>query len=711
MSELFRKKPLAAAAVLVPALLGASVAHAALEEIVVTAQKKAENLQEVPISVTAVTANSLDKTGITGTDELSVVVPNLQYGRQVSSATPFMRGIGTKNSSVGDEGSISTYVDGVYYSSMVASVMEFNNIERVEVLRGPQGTLFGRNATGGLIHVITKDPSHETSGKVKVGVGNYDTQEFGFYGTTGLSENVAADLSINYKDRDDGFGDNLVLGEDRKGDEQESYRAKVLVDLSDDTELTLSYLYATSASDVGVGRQQAPGVVGLGGAAVNTGDFQDINSENTPQAEARQNAYSAKLTHDFGDFELISTTAYYESDAFFNLDQESGPTRVFDFNMDTEESQFSQEFQINSTTDSAFQWTAGLYFMDAEAIYTDQSHVNFGPTRLAIDVTQDTKSYAIYGQGSYDFTDQTKLTLGLRWTRDEREVSGGRSVNNGPFVNDASRDESWEEPTWRVALDHQLTDDVLVYASYSRGFKSGVYNTVINLTGVFSDPVDPEILDAYEIGFKGDFFDSSLRVNASAFYYEVEDLQMQLIQGGAILLLNVGETEIMGAEVEATYFATDNLDFNFSLSLLDTEYTKFPAGPILNPNTVPPGGNIGGVFGDLKGNDLIRSPDYTYSLAANYRIPSDLGEFNVNVTYYYNDGFYWEPDNRLEQEDYDIVNAEVGLTSSDEKWFFRIFGRNLTDSEYSYYSQESSTGDLVSAAPPRTYGASAEYRF
>jgi iron complex outermembrane receptor protein len=704
MSELFRKKPLAAAAVLVPALLGASVAQAALEEIVVTAQKKSENLQEVPISITAVTADGLDKAGIVGSDELSVVVPNLQFGRQLNSATPFMRGVGTKNSSVGDEGSISTYVDGVYYSSMVASIMEFNNIERIEVLRGPQGTLFGRNATGGLIHVITKDPSHETSGKIKAGIANYDTHEVGFYGTTGLTESIAADLAIVQKRREDGYGDNLFTGKDRHGEDQLSIRTKFLIDISDETQLTLAYLHAKSDGDLGLARQQAPGVLGAGGA-VNTGDFQDINANNVPRYNTEQDSYSAKLVHDFDSFELISTTAYYETEYLFRLDQESGPAEFFNFNLDPEEDQFSQEIQLNSTTDSAFQWTAGLYYMTSEASYLGSSHISHPLAgTLPVLVTQETTSYAIYGQGSYDFTDATKLTLGLRWTRDERELkdesAGGRPT----------QDESWEEPTWRVALDHQLNEDVLLYASYSRGFKSGVYNTVVAnpfpFTEFFVGPVDPEILDAYEIGFKGDFLDSSLRLNVSAFYYEVDDLQYQLIQGGAITLLNVGETEIKGAEIESTYFVTDNLDINFSFAYLDGEYSSFDQGPVLTPN--PAGGNIG-TFADLGGNDLVRAPDYTYSLAANYRVPLDIGELNFNVTYYYNDGFYWEPDNRLEQDDYTVLNAEVGLETG--SWFFRVWGRNLQDEEYSYYAQESSTGDLVSAAPPRTYGASAEYRF
>ncbi|WP_460994611.1 TonB-dependent receptor [Spongiibacter taiwanensis] len=707
--------PLVSAIAAAGTMLVSNSAVAQLEEVVVTAQKRSESAQEVPIAITAVTELALEKSGITGSDELSMVVPNLQFSRQLASATPFIRGVGTKNSSAGEESSVSTYVDGVYYSSMVASIMEFNNIERIEVLRGPQGTLFGRNATGGLIHVITKDPQFETEGKIKAGYGSYNTYKFGGYATTGLSEKVAGDISVLYTKREDGYGDNRFTGNprERPGEEDRSIRSKLLFDMSEQTSILASALYATRESDVGIARQPAKGSNANFGAAY-TGDFQDINSDWTPLAEADQRSYSLKVTHAFEGAELIATTGYNDINSFLLLDQDSGPAHVVNFLVRERSEQFSQEFQLSSTGAGPFQWTAGVYYMAALSQNDPTQTTSANPAfNVTMDTEQETESQAIYGQVSYDFSDATKVTLGLRWTLDEREFSG-RTTNtiSGAPVNPAEpyleEEESWEEPTWRLGVDHQLNDEVLVYAYHARGFKSGVFNTLTN-NGAIPDPVDPEILDAYEIGLKGDFLNNSLRVNTAIFFYEFENLQLQQINAGSIFLFNVGDSEMQGAEVETTYFVTENLDLNLSVAYLDTEYVEFPDGPIISPNPAGPG-NVT-TSGDLAGNEMTRAPEFTYSLSANYRQQTGMGELSYNIAYYYNDGFFWEPDNRTEQDSYDVLNAEIAFTTKDENWRFRIFGRNLLDSEYSYYSQQSSFGDFVSAAPPRTYGVEVEYRF
>lgn len=687
-----------------PLIFSSFNASALLEEVVVTAQKRAENVQDVPIAITAATADLLEKTGITGSDELTQVVPNLQFSRQVGSATPFIRGVGTKNSSVGDESSVSTYVDGVYYSSMAGSVMDFNNIERVEVLRGPQGTLFGRNATGGLIHVITKDPVFETTGMVGVGYGTYGEARFNGYFSTGVSDSVAMDLSAFYLNRDEGYGDNQTRGEERPGEESSSLRSKLLWDIDDKSSLIVSALTTNRRSDVGVARQPAEGTTATGGGT-NTGDFQDVNTNQEPLIDTDGDSYSAKYRRDFEHFELISTTARTVTYQDFLLDQDSGPAEIVNFYIRQHTKQLTQEFQFNSLGAGPLQWTAGLYYLNSDASY-DNSVISTPNADIGVDSVQETTSYAVYAQGSYDISDATKLTLGARHTQDDRELSGTTTVGNN--VTPFEADEDWSSPSWRLALDHQLRENVLLYGSYSRGFKSGVYNTLV-VTGSAPEPVDPEELDAYEVGFKGDFLDRSLRVNAAAFYYDFKNLQLQQILGGAVFLFNVGDSEMYGAEVETQYYVTENFDLNASLALLDTEYTNFDNGPVISPN--PNGSGNTQTFADLAGNEMTRAPKTTVSLSANYRQDTDLGELNYNVSYYYNDGFYWEPDNRTEQDSYDVLNAEVALTTKSDAWRFRLYGRNMLDSEYSYYSQQSTFGDFVSSAPPATFGVEAEYRF
>lgn len=685
-----------------------SISYAQIEEVIVTAQKRAENVQDVPIAITAATAGLLEKTGISSSDELTQVVPNLQFSRQVGSATPFIRGVGTKNSSVGDESSVSTYVDGVYYSSMAGSVMDFNNIERVEVLRGPQGTLFGRNATGGLIHVITKDPDFETAGMVGLGYGSYGEARVDGYVTTGLTESVAVDLSLFYQNRDEGYGDNRTRGEERPGEESTSLRSKVLFAIDDVSELVLSVLHANRRSDVGVARQAAKGTIATGGGGF-TGDFQDINTNKEPLADSETDSVSAKYSREFDGFELISTTAFTDTELQYLLDQDSGPADVTNFYIAQSTEQFSQELQINSTSSGPLSWTAGLYYFDSKASY-DNTEVEVPPSSLlfVVDSVQDTRSYAVYAQGSYDLSDATKLTVGARHTKDERDLSGSTTVNGGAPATFAT-DESWSSPSWRLAIDHQLSENVLLYGSYSRGFKSGVYNTLV-VTGTAPDPVDPEVLDAYEIGYKGDLFDKRMRLNVSAFYYDFQDLQMQQILGGAVFLFNVGNSEMYGAEFETNYFVTDNFDINLNLAVLDTEYSEFDDGPVISPDTTDGMGNVQ-TFADLAGKEMTRAPKFTSNLSVNYLQALSGGELNYNLSYYYNGGFYWEPDNRTEQDSYDVLNAELSYTTNDEAWKFRVYGRNILDGEYSYYSQQSTYGDFVSAAPPATYGVAVQYRF
>lgn len=684
-----------------------------LEEIVVTAQKRAESLQDVPISISAVTGETLASLGINRSDDLSIVTPNLQQGRQLASATPFLRGVGTKNSSPGDESSVSTYVDGVYYASMISSVASFNNIERVEVLRGPQGTLFGRNATGGLIHIITKDPQQDFQGQASLGYGNYETAEAKLYLTGGLSETVAADLSLYYHDQAEGYGVNQFSGKELQGNRDLSIRSKILFDLSDKSTLLLTLSHAEREDVDGTGRQPAPGTVAIDGTSTYTGDWHDVISNVEPGIEADQQVISAIYTRQFDGLEFISTSAYLRDDSITHFDQDASATPLMNIVLDFENRQFTQEFQLASTNDDALSWVAGAYFIRAES---EMNPTRFIQTSTDVINETTTTSYALYAQGDYSFTEQTIFTAGLRWTNDKRELDGfSRGFTNGswgPFTFQAGQvfippfsvDETFKELTWRLALTHHFSDNMMGYVSYNRGFKSGVFNTFIPFGP--SSAIEPEILDAYEIGFKGDFFNDRLRINGSVFFYDFTDMQLQLVQSGRTVLLNAAESEIFGSELESIFVVNDDLDVKLALSLLDSEYTKFDDGPILTP--APSGGNVLS-SGDLSGNELIRAPDLTYSLAINYHKDTSIGMLNTTLIYYYNDGFFWEPDNRFQQDDYDVLSTEISLENGGITYSF--YGRNLLDSEYAYYSVSQNFGDLIGAAPPRTYGFAVTYAF
>lgn len=717
----------------------AATAAPVLEEVVVTAQKRAENQQEVPVAISAFTAATLEQKGITTTDDLSIVTPGLQAGRQTSSSTPYLRGVGTQSAAAGDESSIAMYVDGVYSPSTRSNTMSFNNVERIEVLKGPQGTLFGRNATGGLIHVITKDPSTEFGGKLEGAIGNYNTVGSKLYITGPLSDTLAADLAVLYEDQDKGWGENRVTGNDVNLASTTALRSKFLLMPSDKTEIKLGLNYTDSEGDIGMARQVAPGALGADGllyyqgclagpnpdpatcgafAAQNasryTGDWYDVATEKDVFSNAEDSGVSLHVSHSFEHFELLSISAWQDNDIeqFMDVDASALLFQSADLSYTTET--VTQEFQLTSTNDGPFNWILGFFYMDSTADYApfELYVVGMPSPFLTSTNSQDTTSYSVFFQGDYLLTEATKLTLGLRATKDERTLDADLTFYNadgsmmpvGYYTVTDELDEDWVEPTWRVSLDHQLNDDMLLFASVSRGFKSGVYN----LAGFPADPVDPETLDAYEVGFKSDLLASSLRLNGSVFLYDYKDVQLQRVEQGSAFLVNAAAAEIYGLELDALWLVSEALTLTAGLSVTESEYTDYPNGTVNTPTGI--GGNAQS-SADLSGNNVIRTPDFTVNLGVSYAWQMAAGEVVASANYYYNDGYFWEPENRHEQPSYELVNADLSFTTADEEWKFKFFVKNLMDEEYSYYGNSSAAGDAVSAAPPRTFGVAAEYRF
>lgn len=705
--SLFGKK-LAAALVSVfgvadVAMAQVDAAPRAIEEIVVTAQKRAENMQDVPIAISAFSANELQTSGILNTENLENMVPGLSMRRQLGSASVFLRGVGTNATGSGNEAPVATYIDGVYQSDMLNAISAFNNVERIEVLKGPQGTLFGRNTTGGVIHIITKDPTHEKQLDVGISAGNYETYGGNLYGSAGLTENVAMDVAISLQRQNEGYGTNLFNGRDFGLDEYTMFRSKLLYTPSDLTSVKLAASWGQTEND-GLGRYcSAPLGCTLGVDKI-LPDVHDVNLNYQPENRNKGWEFLARVEHSFSDLDFVSQTSWHDSTGVQKFEQfgSSIPRINGDLNITTET--FSQEFQIQSNqSDKSYRWIAGVFFWQNKSMRDPmwlRGPLIPSPGGVVSFSTLETESVAMFGQGTYDFTDQTSLTIGLRWTQDQRDIYGHTQLAPG-FVRQFDTGKKFNEPTWRVALEHNLTDDTMVYASYNRGFKSGNFNNVVS-TGIVAPPVEPEILDAYEVGMKSDFLDSRLRLNVAAFFYQYDELQLTKVITGGTQLLNAAEAEIFGFEADGQAIITDNLSLRFGLSALDTEYIKFENCPVTTP---VPGANVSG-SGDCTGNDLIRSPDYSFNLGGLYEIPTQAGMFALSLNAAYSDGFYWEPDSRLYEDAATIVNTELSWRSPNEKYRLRFYCNNVTDEEYSLYTQASGLGDLSAPAPPRLFGVS-----
>lgn len=692
----------------------AAVMATELEEIIVTATKRAENIQDVPITITAVSGENLVKQGIEGMDELPLVTPGLYFGRVTGAAVVQIRGIGSNNGTAGNEPSVATYVDGVYNPNAQALLDTFHDLDRIEVLKGPQGTLFGRNANGGLIHIITKDPSQDAEAKVKVGVGNYDTYDVAFYGNAGLSENLAANVSVSYKDQGESYYSNNGPAGDLMGEEDRRIRGKLLYTPSDKTKIMLSANYSDMESSAGMGRTQVPGQLSsaAAGGLGHEGDYWNLTVDHLPYVKIESKGASLHFEHSFDSFDLINIAAWREDEQIQDNDIDGTRTNLQWVNPTLPSEFFSEEIRIQSNTEGRVDWIAGFYYSDWMMAY-DPIPFFSGGALLSGHSQQDIEGTAIFGETTWHISDSTSLITGLRWNRDEVDFKGDFSLNGNLIIPErVAPGESFEETTWRIGLNHKIGDDILLYATYSRGYKTGLYS-MVPLGAVNLVPSEPEILDAYEIGFKSDgWMDGRLRLNGSLFFYDYQDLQVFVLaaSGTGSDTVNAPKAEVTGGELEIVIQATDRLSFNGGLSMLKTEFKEY-----FGQSNQPPPSGLGLIAVrpvDFSGNDIYRTPETTLTTALNYTWPVANGTANFSVNYYYNSGFYWFEDNISEQDAYHVVNSNLSWTDAEEKYKLSLWGRNLFEEEYAHYVTNSgNSGYAYSAAEPRMFGVSAEYSF
>ncbi|HKT72672.1 MAG TPA: TonB-dependent receptor [Steroidobacteraceae bacterium] len=680
-----------------------------LEEVIVTAQKRSENLQNVPIAVTVVGAEALSAAGISKVNELSLVTPGLTITMQGGAfMLPRIRGVGQSGAPLGGENPVAVYVDGVYYASPSGALFALNSISQISVLKGPQGTLFGRNATGGLIQVTTLDPSSEFSGNASVTSGNRDTYGGAFYVTGGLAPNIAADLTAYYNDQIHGNGTNLVNGRYIGTVKDVAVRGKIKADLGEDTTMRLAADYSRTRAGEPAYRSEY-GTLPINKAPFTGGQF-DIESDTQPFAITQQAGASLTIDHDFAGIKLTSISAYRGVDTSGALDNDGlpAPTTVFVPDAQTfvtvfgRERTFSQELQLSSAVSGPFKWTAGLYYFQMKANYGPPVIINQlnGLSVITINSDLTTKAYAGYAQATYAVSDRLNVTAGLRYTREDRDISGNLGVaiagtqilfipSSGSLANG--------QATWRLAADYRLSDEVLAYISDNRGFKSGGFNP----TEIPYRSFEPERIDAYEAGLKVDVLDSRLRVNPAMFYYDYANLQATIFQGGVLMTQNAASARIYGLDLDLQAAASAQLTLTGGLSVLHARYGFYRGAQISTPDPVN-GGNIISAA-DLRGKRLPNTPDWTVNLGAEYAIPVREAEIRLAANYYYNDGFFGDPENRLRQDGYHLVNASIEYRSP-HGYRVSAWAKNIGDKAYASQLYTSDAGDKIQVAPRRTFG-------
>ncbi len=705
--------PQASAGVSVASAPGANDTSA-LGDIIVTAQRRSENAQKVPISITTLSAKTLSVAGVASTDALVTVTPGLTFTQQIRGSAPYIRGIGSPTAQPGLESPVAVYVDGVYYASPTGLIFQFNNIERVEVIKGPQGTLFGRNATGGLVSVVTRTPKADPSIEGSISYGNYKTVDGSLYATGG-NDKIKADVALKYTKQNDGFGVNLNTGADVNRQNTWGARTKVLWTPSSVDTFTFGFDYVKDRSDLGVSRNVVDGSKLLGGVTFK-GTIYDTQAGSNP--DVNHDSYGANLRYerDLGDdVRLSSLTAFRSQNLYTFFDQDNTPARIVDVALTEKYRSLQQEIVLVGKT-GRLDYTAGFFYLDISAKY-DPSFIGSSvipAQNYERQADQETQSYAGFAQGTYALTNSTKFTAGLRYTVDKRNFSGlqtataGNSVPVGTLLIDAYGSRTYPKLTWRFALDQQISPSILAYASYNRGFKSGSFNSA----NINQAPVNPEVIDAYEAGVKSELFSHLLRINVAGFHYNYSGIQLSRLDGPTAILFNAAKGRINGAEAEiqlAPRLGSGELHLGSGLAYTDAKYVSFPNGPISVP--LATGGNTS-VPGDLAGNRMIRTPKFTVSGTADYAVPVGANELELSATYYHNSGFYWDPDNRLKQTPYGLLSAQAALHFGRlRNYTVRAFGKNLTNQRYFSYVTAGSLGDVAAAAPPRTYGVAFDFKF
>lgn len=673
-----------------------------LEDIVVTAQRRSERLQDVPVAVTSLSSGALTQQGVSSTTDLSQAVPSLVVNNGVGVANPFIRGIGSDLFDPTSESPVAIYVDDVYLAAPQANVFSLAGTKQIDVLNGPQGTLFGRNATGGVIQIQTLDPTHDPHLDASVSYGNYDYVNASLYGAVGLSDSVSTSLAAQYENQGKGFGRNLFNGAElnKLQINNISFRNKWMVKLPTGTVIRLSGDYSRSENTIAYQRGRGsfsdlPGAIpptGYVGAYNANIDFPD-------SMRVRSGGVSLKVDHDFGSVSVASITAYRESGDTYKLDEDQSTVAALNLAWKADYKGFSQELRLTGRNDPVFNWMVGGFYYNARGSYTDFM-VN-GTTYIPFD-QQKTESIAGFAQATLKLLANTKLTGGVRYTKDTLSFTF-------PTANLNLR-KTFTEPTFRVALEQHFTRDILAYVSFNTGFKSGGYALLTPGNGY-----EPEKLTAYEIGVKTEWFDHTLRLNMDAFLYRYKDQQVNVNQGLGNVIANAAGSHLSGFEANADFVPTSRLKFSGAVTFLTGHYTDYPGYQLRdmqgNLTMASPTNPLGTI--NARGFRTIRTPKFVGSISAQYTLPTALGDFAANVGVQHNSGYNFVADDRVRQPSYTIVNAGLSWSPSNGPFTIRVWGKNLTDARYFAIANPNPypVGDTGVQAPPRTFGVTASYKY
>jgi iron complex outermembrane recepter protein len=670
------------------------------DEIVVTAQRRSERLVDVPISLTAVDGQALADAGITRMSDLDRAAPGLVFYVTASHASPTIRGVGSTLTGPGADNPVAVYVDGVYQSAASALLFEFDNIDQIEVLRGPQGTLFGRNATGGAIRVTTQAPNYDPAFRTTLSYGRFNDFTARVFGNTPIGDNFAGNVAIMYREAD-AYIDNLYPGNEVHGPSIFAINPQLRWEPTPNLTLRLSALYADHRDDryESFAPYQRPSPAYVANPGFDQPGPYEMNTDIPGIWDTNNEALTLNIDYDLGIGTISAISGWTSYAGTLNYDADFAPSTFGYIEGRDRAETLSQEINFASEQMGPFSFVSGIYIYNDVARRSQPFY--FGPAGQTTPAAGyrariTTDAWALFAEGVYDITPDLHLTLGLRYSHEEKDFEY-QNLATSALGSDS---ESWEEVTPRAVLRYELDERSNIYASYSQGFKSGTFNPSVNPTPptAANRPVNPEYVDSYEIGYKTSH--PTWRFAAAAFYSEYTDIQVNIQLGPSILAYqNAGAAEIYGVELEWAADLTENLNITAGAAWTEGEYTEFANAPISDGTNAPV------TFGDVSGNRTTRTPELTANLGGTYTIPTQAGSFAITGNVAYNSGYYPAPDNRLKQPSYTMVNGELSWTTPDERYRFALWGRNLLDEEKLLYLAAAQF-DLAIYDEPLTYGVS-----
>ena len=677
-------------------------ASAQLEEVVVTAQRRSERLQDIPMAVTAVNAKQLAVSGVDNASDLRQVAPALNSqkinGSWVASS---IRGIGSFSFGVGVEPSVAMYVDGVYLASPFAETLTLNNIASVEVLKGPQGTLFGRNATAGVILMTTSDPTADPHGNFEVGYGSYQTSSVKGYVAGGIAKNLTADFSFIGTFQGEGFGRNLATGNEAGRLNQDLIsRTKWVWAPTDSTKFVLigdAFNAYGSYSPV-TGR---PGSIsGYIPGYIFPDLRQNVDTDVDTYRKLRGGGVSLRVDQTVGDLKFSSISAYRGSRLWEQADLDDTPVSIGKLLYGQDDRQFSQELQLSSRSGGKLQWTTGFYYYSAKSSNAPVILNFFGLFPNYVLTSDEYKSSpSIYGQATYALFTDTHLTVGARYSSETDEAKN--AVQDSVVY--PSQKSTTSSPTYRISLDHRFSENFLGYVSFNTGFKSGGFNSGSPGTA----PYQPEKLKAYEVGLKTDLFDRRLRLNAAGYHYDYSNIQVLAVTNTALLVRNGPTASVYGLDADFDAILTHHFSLNGGINWMTSKFGNYPGCPV---GSLTGGVPLNFTGTNCAGNQLPFAAKFTGSASVNYAAPLGGGNLRASLSAYCNSGYFYEPDNLLEERAYVLVNASAKWTASNGV-SIGVFGKNLTNKRVLGTGTAGNGNQNAWYSDPITYGITLGYSF